>query len=135
VWFWTNFLLRCQLRFTMILISWLKWLVFSMTAYSNPSAAFKLHSGNLTSKEKHLIMKLKCLIKNAAKHPHAPVVKAVEQSGHSSTSSALLLRDDLIARLHESDLKQQENATAILCELREMRRVSSSLAFPWLVFS
>jgi hypothetical protein len=86
-------------------------------------------------KRKTLNHEVKVFNKNAAKHPHAPVVKAVEQSGHSSASSALLLRDDLIARLHESDLKQQENATAILCELREMRRVSSSLAFPWPVFS
>ena len=73
--------------------------------------------------------------KNATKHPHALVVKAVKQSGHSSVSSALLLWDDLIARLYKSDLKQQENATAILCELREIRKVSSSLAFLWLVFS
>jgi hypothetical protein len=82
-------------------------------------------------KRKTLNHEVKVFNANAAKHPHAPVVKAVEQYGNSSASSALLLRDDLVARLHESDLKHQENTTAILCELREMRRVSSSLAFRW----
>ena len=47
----------------MILISWLKWLVFLITAYLNLSTTFKLYSNNLTLKEKHLIIKLKYLIK------------------------------------------------------------------------
>jgi hypothetical protein len=86
-------------------------------------------------KRKTLNHEVKVFNVNAAKYPHALVVKAVEQSGNSLASSALLLRDDLVARLHESDLKQEENITAILCELREMRRVSSSLAFHWPVLS
>jgi hypothetical protein len=86
-------------------------------------------------KRKTLNHEVKVFNVNAAKYPHALVVKAVEQSGNSLASSALFLRDDLVARLHESDLKQQENTTAILCKLREMRRVSSSLAFHWPVLS
>jgi hypothetical protein len=86
-------------------------------------------------KRRTLNHEVKVFNKDAAKHPHAPVVKAVEKSGNNSASSALLLRDDLIARIHESDQQHQENTAAILCELREMRRVSFSLTLRWPVFN
>jgi hypothetical protein len=75
-------------------------------------------------KRKTLNHEIKVFNANAAKHPHAPVVNAVEQTGNKSASSALLLRDDLINRLNDSDEMAKANATAIIAELREMRRVS-----------
>ena len=57
-------------------------------------------------KRKTLNYKVKVFNKNTTKYPHALVIKAIKQSGHSSVSLVLLLRDDLIVYLYESDLKQ-----------------------------
>jgi hypothetical protein len=77
-------------------------------------------------KRKSLNHEIKVFNANAAKHPHAPVVNAVQETGSTSASTTMLLRDDLMSRLLESDVQHRESATAIIAEIREMRRVSSS---------
>jgi len=71
--------------------------------------------------------------KLAKDHPHKPIVDALNASTASMSSTLFMVRDDIVQELHQiigqqHDLidTQQNMASAIVNELKELCKVSSS---------
>lgn len=67
----------------------------------------------------------------ADKHPHAPVVAAITAIGAQISSTLMMLRDDINDQLQQGIVHQNEAITALIGEVRELRRVSAFLDIAW----
>jgi hypothetical protein len=60
----------------------------------------------------------------ASKNPHAPIVAAVKDNSDLVSDSLMVLRDSLTEQMHEALEANTRAMTAMLGEIRELRRVS-----------
>src|SRR6266550_9579518 len=60
----------------------------------------------------------------AAKHPHAPVVSAIDKSRTEASDNIMILRDSLMGEMLQLREDNTRTITALINEVRELRRVS-----------
>lgn len=61
----------------------------------------------------------------AKEYPHAPVVSSIADSKDTLATSIMTLRDSLVETMREQIQSQNVAITALISEVRELRRVSS----------
>lgn len=66
----------------------------------------------------------------AARHPHVPVVSSISDSKDTLSSALMVLRDSFVAAMEQQNRQHAQVTTALMGEIRELRRVSKNIDRP-----